>query len=60
MYLDKDRLVWRGFDGTTFTDWETFIIKHKVADIDPIEDPSTATLEDVANKLNELINALKS
>lgn len=28
--------------------------------IEPIEDPSTATAEDIANKLNELIAALKA
>lgn len=32
----------------------------KVEGIEPIEDPSTATTEDIANAFNALLNALKS
>lgn len=60
LYLDSEGFDFQGFDGETFTEWETFIVKNKVQDVEPIADPSTATVEDVANTLNALLNALKS
>ena len=35
------------------------IDKDSVATIEPITDPTTATTEDIANKVNELLSALK-
>lgn len=59
LYLDVDGFDYRGFKGNTFTKWETFIIKDKVADVEPIADPSTATAEAIANAYNALLAALK-
>lgn len=59
LYLDVDGFDYRGFKGNTFTKWETFIIKDKVADVEPIADPSTVTAEDIANAYNALLAALK-
>lgn len=59
VYFDHDGFDWRGFDGSTFTDWETCIIKNKITDINPIADPSTATTKDIATAYNALLAALK-
>ena len=59
VYFDHDGFDWRGVDGDTFTDWETCIVKHKVMDIEPIADTTSATAEDNANKINEILDALK-
>lgn len=59
LYLDKDGFDFRGFDGDTFGEWETFIIKNKVDHLEPIADPTTATVEDLANAYNALLAALK-
>lgn len=59
LYLDVDGFDFRGFTGSTFTAWESFIIKNKVEDIQPIADPASATPEDLANAYNALLAALK-
>lgn len=59
VYFDHDGFDWRGFDGDTFTDWQTCIVKNKVMDVDAIADPSTATAEDIANAYNDLLAALR-
>jgi len=59
VYFDHDGFDWRGFDGSTFTDWETCIIKNKITDIEQIADPSSATPEDIATAYNALLAALK-
>ena len=59
IYFDLEGLEWRGFDGSTFTEWETCIVKNKLTDIEPIADPTTATVEDLANAYNALLEAMK-
>lgn len=59
LYLDVDGFDFRGFTGSTFTAWESFIIKNKVEDIQPIADPASTTSEDLANAYNALLTALK-
>lgn len=36
LYVDHDGLDWRGYDGSTFTEWETCIVKNKIMDTEPI------------------------
>ena len=35
------------------------VVSSLLADVNPIDDPSTATAEDIANKVNEILTALK-
>lgn len=60
LYIDHDGIDWRGRNGDTVTDWQTCIVKTKVEGVDAIADPTTATTQDVANKVNEILTALKS
>lgn len=59
LYLDSQGFDFRGFNGNTFTEWETFIIKDKVEHVELIADPTSATIEDLANAYNILVTALK-
>ncbi len=59
LFLDKEGFDFRGFDGESFTEWESFIIKNKVEHLEPIANPEEATVEDVANAYNTLLTALK-
>lgn len=59
IYADYEGVDYRGYDGSTFTEWHSLITKDVVEDIEPIADPSTATVEDVATAFNALLTALK-
>lgn len=59
VYFDHDGFDWRGFDNSVFTPWQTCIVKNAVEGIDPIDDPSSATPEDIATAFNNLLAALK-
>lgn len=59
LYFDHDGFDWRGFDGNSFTPWQTCIVKNAVDVVEPIEDPSSATAEQVATAFNLLLAALK-
>lgn len=59
VYFDHDGFDWRGYEGDSFTDWQTCIIKNAMEGIEPIDDPSSATAEDVAEAFNALLAALK-
>src|SRR5699024_10752011 len=48
-------------DGKSLTtkEYVDSIVPSSLADVEPIADPTTATAEDVANKVNEILTALK-
>jgi len=60
LYIDYEGFNFRGYDGDTFTEWNSFVNKNNVEQLELISDPTTATNEDIANKLNEVLTALKS